>query len=100
PARVLQPHRAGVAAAAQVLDPVGDGQSAGAGGAPARGVGDLHVGDPVAVGGDLGGDVRAVDGEMVDVAEQPEVGRAVLRGDPVQYGDGVGGGPQRIGGGS
>src|SRR5690606_1115061 len=88
---VLQADRAGVAAGAQVLDPAPDRQLTAAGGAPAGGVGDLDVGDAVAVGGHLGLDVGAVDGEVVDVEEQPEVGGAVLVAHPVQHRDDVAG---------
>src|SRR4029450_9016629 len=43
-------------------------------------VGDLHVGDPVAVGGDHPVKVVAVDGEMVEIAEETEVAHARLAG--------------------
>src|SRR5690625_861585 len=87
---VLQADRAGVAAGPQVLDPAPDRQLAAAGGAPAGGGGDLDVRDAVPVGGHLGVDIGPVDGEVVDVEEQPEVRRAVLVTHPVEDGDHVG----------
>src|SRR5690625_3872142 len=93
---VLQTDRAGVAGAAQVLDPPLDRELAAAGGAAAGGVGDLHVGDPLGIGGEVGVDVGAVDRQVVDVEEEAEVRSAVLVTDAVEDGDDVGGGAQRV----
>src|SRR5690606_40335219 len=59
-------------------------QLAGTGLVAAGRVGDLHVRDTVAVVRDGGLDVVAVDGEVVDVEQQPDVGGTVLARDPVE----------------
>src|SRR5690606_8673660 len=71
---VLEPDPAVVATAGQVAEPAADRQLPGTGLVAAGGVGDLHVRNPVAVGGQGGVDVVAVDGQVVDVEEQTEVG--------------------------
>ena len=57
---------------------------AGAGLAATGAVGDLHVGRDVGVGGDRGGDVVAVVGEVEQVAEEADVGVPVLDAPPAR----------------
>src|ERR671924_270960 len=97
---VLQPDPAAVAGGGERAEVAVQVERAGAGLVPPGSVGDLHVGDPVAVGGDRLVEVVTVDGEMVQVAEEAEVARAGLAGDAVDHRDGVGGGPQGIAGGA
>src|SRR5688500_13280752 len=67
-------------------------QFATAGFAAPRVVGDLDVGDPAGVGSQRGVDVVAVVREMEQVAAETEVGDP----EPIQHGDHILGGAQRV----
>src|SRR5215213_6707957 len=97
---VLQPDPASIAGGGERAQVAVEVKRAGAGLVPPRSVGDLHVGNSVGVGDDHPVKVVAVDGEMVEVAEETEVAHASLAGDAVDHPDGVGGGSQGILGGA
>ena len=59
-------------------------------------VGDLHVADPAAVIAYRGGDVVAVDVEVVEVGEQPQLVAAVFGVHTIDHADGVSGRDERI----
>src|SRR6478735_11085868 len=73
-----------------------DVQPAGARLAAARAVGDLHVPDPIGVVLDGRGYVVAVDVQVVQVAEELDVGDSGGRLHPVDHPDHVGRGQQRV----
>ena len=92
---VLQADPAAVAAAGQGGQVAVEVELAAARLAPAGRVGDLHVRDEVGVRGDRRVDVVAVAGQVVQVAEEADVGGARGPG-PADHGHRVGGGAQRV----
>src|SRR4029453_3396901 len=96
---VLEPDPAVVAGGGDPGQVAVEVEGAGAGLVAPGGVGDLDVGDTVAVGGDHLVEVVAVGGQVVEVAEEAEVADPGLALDPVDHRDGVGGGQQRVAGG-
>ena len=73
---VLEADPAAVAGRLEIGELPQQRQRPGAGLVAARGVGDLHMADPVGVVGDDLVDVVAVDREVVEVGEQSDVGLA------------------------
>src|SRR4029077_3094859 len=59
-------------------------------------IGNLDMADPAAEIVDRGGDVGAVDVEVVEVDQQSQVGRAVFAVRSIDHADGVGGRGERI----
>src|SRR6266511_3404882 len=95
---VLEPDVAGVPGCRQGAERAVEVQRAGSRLVTAWRIGDLHVPDPVGVQLDGLDQVVAVDRQVVQVAEEPEVGRARLPLDAVDDPDGVGGGLEGIAG--
>src|SRR4051794_18857739 len=95
---VLQTDPAVVARGRDAAQVAVDVEAAGAGLVAAGVVGDLDVPDPARRGRDRLLDVVAVDGQVVDVEQQRDVLRCagILRGDPVDRVEGVGGGGQGV----
>src|SRR5215212_6482011 len=95
---VLQPDPAAVAGGGELTEMAVEVEGARAGLVAPGGVGDLDVGDLIAVGGGHLIEVVAVDGQVVEVAEEAEVPHAGFALDPVEHGDNIGGGQQRVAG--
>src|SRR5690348_17731671 len=93
---VLQAYPAAVTAAGQGGQVPVEVELAAAGLAAAGGVGDLDVRDEVGVRVDRGVDVVAVAGQVIQVAQEADVGGA-RRPGPADHGYRVGGRAQRIG---
>jgi hypothetical protein len=72
-------------------------EAARAGFVPPRRVGDLHVPGTGGIAGDRDVQVVAVDRQVVEVGEEPDVARPGLAGHPVGHGDGIGRRAERIG---
>src|SRR5699024_5747877 len=71
-------------------------QCTGTGLVPAGVVGNLHVGDASRVVGNDPVDVVAVHSEVIQVGKQPDAVGTVLRADPIDHGECVGRGAQRV----
>src|SRR5215218_4396876 len=80
---VLQPDPAVVTGVREPAEVPVEVELPGARFVPAGRVGDLHVRDPRAVRGDHPVEVLTVDGQVVQVAQEPQVGHPGLLGDAV-----------------